>query len=273
MTCLPYTWKVRLLKIRWVNLLWRYWNNWRGVTVGDYKRLPEYIRMYAPGHSFVDIGCMWGVNGEYAFVAEQAGATTVKGVDVFGPTPEFEARKQATGSSVEFILGDAGQPAIQERIGPTDVVFCAGVLYHHPSPFDLLVALRQICRQTLILRTSTIPEISGLPNAAVYFPLLSDRDRQLWNLQSLGLKQQVGITTRFEPDQGYGNWFWGLTPSCLTALLETAGFRVDHRATEAFVQTCICTPVDTPFEHRLPDANEARRMAESISMAGIAQPA
>ena len=268
-----YRWKVRFLKTRRGNLLWRYWRAWRGDNVGDYNRLPEYICRYAPGRSFVDIGCMWGVNGEHAFIAEEAGATAVKAVDVFGPTPEFEAKKEARHSSVEFILGDAGHPETIARVGLVDVVFCAGVLYHHPSPFDLLVALRRMCAQTLILRTSTIPEIEGLPNAAVYFPMLRSKDRQLWNLSSLGLSRQVGITNGFEPHQGYGNWFWGLTPSCLISLLETAGFQVDFRATEAFAQTVICSSVDVPFVHRLPDEVEARSIAETISATGIARPA
>ncbi len=268
-----YTWKVRILKWQCANLLWRYWRAWRGDDVGNYHRLPEYIRRYAPGRSFVDIGCMWGVNGDYAFMAEEAGATMVKGVDVFGPTPEFEAKKQARNSAVEFILGDASHPATIAHVGIADVVLCAGVLYHHPSPFDLLVALRQMCGQTLILRTSTIPEIKGLPNAAIYFPMLKPHDRQLWNLKSLGVSQQVGITDGFEPQKGYGNWFWGLTPSCLASLLETAGFRVDYRAPEAFAQTFICSAVKVPFVHRLPDEIEACSIGEAVSSAGIARPA
>lgn len=98
----------------------------------------------------------------------------------------------------------------------------------------MLVALRRMCTQTLILRTATIPEIKGLPHAAVYFFMLSRKDRKLWNLKSLGVPYQVGITDSFNPTAGYGNWFWGLTPSCLTSLLETAGFRVDYRAREPF---------------------------------------
>jgi hypothetical protein len=268
-----YTLKVRFLKRPRGNLFWRYWRAWRGSTVGEYNRLPEYIRQYAPGRSFVDIGCMWGVNGEYTFLAEEVGATVVKGVDVFGPTPEFETKKLARKSSVEFILGDAGHPDTIARVGVVDVVFCAGVLYHHPSPFDLLVALRRMCAQTLILRTSSIPEIDGLPNAAVYFPMLEPKDRHLWNLKSLGLLRQVGITDGFEPREGYGNWFWGMTPSCLISLLKTAGFRVEHQATEAFAQTFICSPVEVPFAHRLPDEDESRSIADAVSEAGIARPA
>jgi hypothetical protein len=265
-----YTWKVRFLKTQRGNLLWRHWRARRGDSLGDFKQLPDHIRKHAPGHSFADIGCMWGVNGEYAFIAEEAGATFVKAVDVYGPTPEFEARKKSCNSSVEFILGDASHPATIARVGIVDVVFCSGVLYHHPSPFDLLVALRKMCGQTLILRNATIPEIKGLPNAAIYFPMLKLKDRQLWNLARLGVSRQAGITDRFEPREGYGNWFWGLTPSCLISLLKTAGFDVEFRATEPFVQTVISRAADVPFVHHLPDEGEARSIAEAISAAGIA---
>ena len=268
-----YRWKVRSLKVRRVNEWWRRFRAWRGDTVGNYNQLPAYVRRYAPGRAFADIGCMWGANGEYAFVAAEAGASRVVGVDVFGPTPEFEESRRARAPRVEFVLGDISSAETIRRIGEVDVVLCAGVLYHHPSPFDVLVALRRICRQTLILRTSTIPEIEGLPNAAVFFPMLDQRGRELWNLKGLGVQYQAGITNPFQPQEGYGNWFWGLTPSCLESLLETAGFRIESRATEAFAQTVVCTAVSAPLDHKLPGEEEARRLAAEISAAGIAKPA
>ena len=269
-----YKLKVQVLKTLWGNSLWRKWKVFRGDKVGSYNRLPEYIKNYvAPNTSFADIGCMWGVNGEYAFLAENAGAATIKGVDVFGPTPEFEAKKKERSSSVEFVLGDITSPETIKRVGIVDVVFCAGVLYHHPSPFSLLVALRRICKNTLILRTSAVPEVKGLPNAAVFYPMLKQEDRKLWNLTSLGLLRQEGITDKFDPEQGYGNWFWGLTPSCLTSLLQTAGFEIEHRFNEPFAQTFICKAVAVTFEHNLPNEAEARNMALAISSSGIARPA
>ncbi|HET7618779.1 MAG TPA: class I SAM-dependent methyltransferase [Vicinamibacterales bacterium] len=268
-----YRWKVRLLKQPRLNALWRRWCARRGDVLGSYHDLHAHVRQHAPGRTFADIGCMWGVDGEFSFVAQEAGATAVTAVDVFGPTPEFEEKRRTRGSRVRFVLGDAAQPQTLDRIGQVDVVLCAGVLYHHPSPFDLLVALRRICRRTLILRTSTIPEVRGLPNAAVFFPMLDADARRLWSLRSLGVQHQAGISDAFRPSDGYGNWFWGLTPSCLESLLAVAGFRVDVRETEAFAQTCVCTPVAPPLAHYLPDEEEARRIAAQISAAGIARPA
>jgi hypothetical protein len=103
--------------------------------------------------------------------------------------------------------------------------------------------------------------------------MLSAEDRKLWNLSSLGLLRQEGITEEFNPEAGYGNWFWGLTPSCLASLLQTAGFWVHRREAEPFAQTFICKVVDSPFAHRLPDEEGAREMAAEISAQGIAQPA
>lgn len=268
-----YRWKVRLLKRPRLNLWWRRWMGRRGVPVGNYGDLPGLIRAHAPGKSFADIGCMWGVNGAFAFTAEEAGATRVVAVDVFGPTPEFEQAQAARQSRLTFVLGDATKIETLRKIGQVDVVFCAGVLYHHPSPFELLVALRRICGERLILRTSTIPEIAGLPNAAVYYPMLPAEGRELWNLKSLGLWHQAGISAEFQARDGYGNWFWGLTPSCLESLLRTAGFRVETRYSEAFAQTVICTAVEAPLDHRLPGEDEARELGAGISAAGVARPA
>jgi hypothetical protein len=268
-----YAWKVRALKSPRLNYLWRYWRGWRGRRVGSYQQLPDLIRRWSPGRTFADIGCLWGVNGEYAFQAEAAGATHVKAVDVFGPTPEFEQKHRERQSRVEFILGDATDPRIVNAIGPTDVVLCAGVLYHHPSPFDLLVALRTMCRSTLILRTSTIPEVRGLPNAAVFYPGLSPSARRLWRLESLGLGNQAAISGPFDPRQGYGNWFWGLTPSCLRSMLDLAGFRVEEEREEAFARTLICAAVSAPFRHRLPGQADARELGAAVSASAVARPA
>jgi hypothetical protein len=102
--------------------------------------------------------------------------------------------------------------------------------------------------------------------------MLPAQARRMWDLTDLGLSGQTGITTPFEPAQGYSNWFWGMSPSCVTALLETAGFRVVHRATEPFAQTFVAEPVEPPLVHRLPGEQEARDLAEEISRAGVARP-
>lgn len=253
--------------------LWRYWMAWRGMEPGNYADLPRFVQQYASGSSFADIGCMWGVNGRYSFVAEDAGATSIKGIDVFGPTPEFEDEVRSRNSKVEFVLGDVCSEETIDEIGAADVVLCAGVLYHHPSPYELLVALRRICRKTLILRTFAIPENKRLRNSAIFFPHLTEPNRDLWNLQRQGLVEQLGITCDFDPAEGYGNYFWGMTPSCLRSLLKVAGFAVIEQSPEPFAQTFICKPVGQPLGHEVPEVDQARKIAADISEQGIARSA
>jgi hypothetical protein len=127
-----------------------------------------------------------------------------------------------------------------------------------------------MCKKFLILRTASIPEMWGLRNAAIYYPMLSERDRKHWDL---GIGRQVGLTGEFEPEQGYGNWFWGMTPSCIRSLLATSGFRVTHHAMEPFAQTFVCETIVEPFAHRLPGEEEAIEMGRQISEARVARPA
>lgn len=197
----------------------------------------------------MDAGGMWGVDGENAFAAAQAGATRSAVLDIMAPTDRFEVRRRVT--PVDYVQGDITDPTIVDHIGVADVVLCAGVLYHHPSPYEILVGLRRICRETLILRTETIPEMD-LPGAAVYLPHLTPRDQQRW-LGIAGVPSQLAVGSPFRPDVTYANWFWLLTPSCVQLLLETAGFRVTRHLEEAFSATFVATVAGPAMVHS-PDA-------------------
>src|SRR5262245_30499474 len=142
-----YTLKVRVLGTK-TGL--RAWTLWRRLTRPQHhtKTAMDLVREEVRGKSFADIGCMWGINGGYSFVAEQSGARSVTAVDVSEPTEAFESRRRELGSTVEFIRGDGVSPEVMEKIGQVDVVLCSGVLYHHPSPYHLLVSLRELCRET-----------------------------------------------------------------------------------------------------------------------------
>jgi 2-polyprenyl-3-methyl-5-hydroxy-6-metoxy-1,4-benzoquinol methylase len=137
----------------------------------------ELVRRYAAGRSFADIGCMWSVHGRIAFEAEAAGATQVTGMDVMSPTPEFEREHERRHSRARFVRGDVHDPAAIDEVGPHQVVWCSGVLYHSPNPLLVLGRLRSITTEYLILATETIPEIPGLRQACVFFPGLGGSRR------------------------------------------------------------------------------------------------
>ena len=93
----------------------------------------ELIARHVEGRSFVDVGCMWTIHGALCFAAEDAGAASVTGVDVMGTTERFLAERERRDSKVRFVQGDLHDPATIAAVGPHDVVWCSGVLYHAPA--------------------------------------------------------------------------------------------------------------------------------------------
>ena len=110
------------------------------------------LRSEARGRSVVDVGCMWGVDGAYCFAAEDAGAVSVTGVDLMPASSRFTTERGRRGSNVRFVHGDIHDPDVVAEIGPHDVVWCAGVLYHAPNLLTLERSAR--CARAAVLRTA-----------------------------------------------------------------------------------------------------------------------
>lgn len=184
------------------------------------------VRELAPGRSFLDVGCMWSVSGRIAFVAEESGASAVTGVDFMDRSPAFDAEHERRRSNVRFVQGDLHDPATLDRAGKHDVVWCSGVLYHAPHPLLTLERLRSVCGERLILSTEALPEIPGLRGGCVFYPGLDDRARRAYRRVPGG--RAVGLTEPYDPAEGYGNWFWGITPSALLGMLRASGFEQER---------------------------------------------
>jgi SAM-dependent methyltransferase len=200
------------------------------------------LRPHVPGRSFVDVGAMWNVHGKTAFAAEELGATEVTATDVMAPTQEYEAERKRRDSKIRFVEGDIHDLAVIEAIGPHDVVWCSGVLYHCPNPLHTIDCLKQITKSVLVLISAGIPEIPGVRNGCVYFPNLSQRDREAYDTAyNAALKTAIdpdpvrlGITTPFDAREGFGNWWWGLSPSAIESMLQSAGFSIEETKTNGF---------------------------------------
>lgn len=204
----------------------------------------ELVRKHTKGKSFADIGALWGIHGENTFVAEDTGATRSVAVDVYPETPEFLAEKNRRNSKVEFIKGDINSPDVIEQIGTCDTVLCAGVAYHTPDPVHLFMQLRSITKETLLLNTASIPELPGLRNIAIFYPFLNKKQRKIWNR---GIGSQKAITGPYEPEEGYANWFWGMTPSSIESMLNCAGFEVAERKISLFRTVFVCKAAEVKF--------------------------
>lgn len=202
-----------------------------------------WIAERAPGRSFLDIGCLWGVHGKFSFLAEEAGATRVVGMDINPATAEFLAERESRKSQVEFIEADIHSPAIPATIGPIDVVFCCGVLYHSTSPLHLLGNLRSICQERLILRSSVIPEHPGYPNLTIFYPHLPERSRRFWSTST----NQTGLSSPYRPEEHYGAWFYGFSPSALRSMLQCAGFSIEREELSSDIMLIEAVPVASAF--------------------------
>ncbi|MGI8631468.1 MAG: class I SAM-dependent methyltransferase [Solirubrobacterales bacterium] len=212
----------------------------RRLQGGSAENAEQMIAAHAPGGSFADIGCMWNIHGRRAFYAADCGATDVVGMDVMGPTPQFQAEQASRERPIRFVQGDVHDPATVAKAGVVDTVFSAGLLYHAPHPVLTLQRLREMCGKTLLLWTATIPELPGTPNGCVFFPALPPDERQMYS--SMWPGTQVGLSEAFDRDQGYANWWWGLTPSAVVSMLDAAGFRIQQHVDQPYTSAFVAHP-------------------------------
>jgi hypothetical protein len=152
-------------------------------------------------------------------------------------------------SRVRFVQGDLHDPVAIREVGPHDVVWCTGVLYHTPNPVHQLMQLREITRELLFLGTHTIPEVPGVPQACLYYPHLPAASRRTLSRAYWKADGYLGVGPPIDerPMYGYGNFWWGITPSALRAMLLTARFEVveERRIHPSPWQTeLVCRPID-----------------------------
>ncbi len=173
----------------------------------------ELIGRYAPGRSFVDLACLWQMDGSCAFLAEELGATRVTASDMSPATAAYEAERERRSSSVRFEQADLHDTEQVAALGAHDVVWCSGLMYHTPLPYLVMANLLSITGEYLIVGSKVIPSIPGLPGAAVYYPGLEEEDRRLFASVTRTVAEQP-----FERDRHGAGWFWGLSPEALHGL-------------------------------------------------------
>lgn len=198
------------------------------IVPGD-ERHRRWIAEHVSGKSFVDVGGLHRVAGDVALYAEEAGASGVTLFDSGDPRfTAFIQKRDERNSNVRFVQGDLEDPESVAAIGEHDIVWSVGVIYHTPNPVQQLLHLRKLTRELLYLGTHTIPEVPGLEHACVYYPYLGDKARQTYASAHERPEGLWGIGTPFneQPMLGHGNFWWGITPSALRAMLATARFEV-----------------------------------------------
>lgn len=203
----------------------------------------QVARREAAGRTFCDVGCIWKVDGRIAFLAEEAGATAVTGVDVSPPSARFEAERERRGSQVRFVQGDLHEEAVIAEVGPHQVVWCTGVLYHSPYPLLTLARLRAITTERLILQTMTIPELPGVRQGMVLYPGLDDSERRLYDLWDEAARASIAERVPLSDERAFAPWWWGITRSSLRSMLQSAGFEPEQEWGDPFSVHVIARPV------------------------------
>ena len=112
-------------------------------------------------------------------------------------------------------------------VEPHEVVWCSGLIYHAPHPLLSLERLRALTGEALLLATETIPEVRRRPRTAIFAPDPGSHPAH---------------TEAFDPAKGYGNWYWGLTPSAVVSLAEAAGFAAGEQFRTRWHLTVVLTP-------------------------------
>lgn len=227
----------------------------------------RWIAEHARGRSFADIGGLF-IDGATSFHAEDSGAAEVTLFDVGDReyAPAYLAEHERRRSRVRYVQGDLHDDASIEQVGPHDVVWCTGVLYHTPNPVHQLTQLRRITRELLYLGTHTIAEVPGVPQACVYYPYLDEGARGAIARAHHRADGYVGVGTPVDerPMFGYANFWWGITPSALRAMLRSARFEVvsEPRLHQSpFYVDLVARPIDA--DPMLPPTDYFRRRREA----------
>lgn len=212
---------------------------WRGDPCREERR-HALVKRLAPGRSFLDVGGMWSLAGGIGFRAEAAGATQVTLLDAVDPSPEFDELHAERDSQLRYVQGDLHEVETLELVGAHDVVWCTGVLYHTPHPYQQIEHLRRLTKEHLVLGTQVIPEIPGFRGSAIFYPLLDDKSREALAAPFSPDEMRLAVSEPFSFNSGweYSNWWWGITPSALRAMLKLAGFEIveEHRPEPLFIE-------------------------------------
>lgn len=227
---------VSVLATAWLGSAWLRRRLARPAAEDRTESWHRFIREHAPGRSFADIGGLYAIHGENALLAEEVGASQVTLFDAGEPTPKFLEKCRERNCSIRFVQGDVEDPVSIREIGPHDIVWCTGVIYHTPNPVVQLMHLREITRELLFLGTATIPEIPGIHQACIYYPYLEYEQRREYarGLPNPSSSLAVGAPFDDRPMYGHGNFWWGITPSALRAMLATARFEILEERRSSF---------------------------------------
>jgi hypothetical protein len=203
----------------------------------------EVISSHVKGSTFADVGGLWGLVNEKITVAVKAGCRSATMIDI---TPighpfwtDFDQYALSAGvTEYKKLQGNVDDPALPNRAGTFDFVYCSGVIYHVPNPIYTLVRLHELTDQFLLLGSMTVPpridteagEMSFAGGRTVFLPAADAPTKKILagHFRALGINL-AGVTDDqylWTSPSAYGPWWWLWTEDTLSVMLHAVGFRV-----------------------------------------------
>ncbi len=204
------------------------------------------IQRYAKGHTFADVGGLWGVKNEKVSVAKLGGATQATLIDVVPQGHELWTKVRERCASLGVvgyreIVASVDDPKLPDKAGRFDFVHCSGIIYHCANPIETLDRLHALTDRYLLLASMTVPpkistasgEMTFDPGACISVPALKGQRKTIVTEHFAERKVRVhNITSGFDypwysnGKPSYGPWWWLWTGETLADLVGAANFRV-----------------------------------------------
>ncbi|HEX5956781.1 MAG TPA: hypothetical protein VFY37_12655 [Solirubrobacterales bacterium] len=210
-------------------------------TILNKRRL---ITEHVGGLSFVDIGGLWGTDGETVSTAVKGGATRAVMADIQTPggTWWIKLRERLTELGVEDyeeLQVDICAPEAPRVLGNFDFVHCAGVMYHVPDLFRFVGNLVEVTNKYLLLSSVVMPDRIDSPSGSLVFgsdhaylsPVLTDEHRQIVaeHLEEAGLHADGISSPHPYIHQGrphFTPWWWLFSSSFMTRVVQLYGLEI-----------------------------------------------
>jgi hypothetical protein len=203
----------------------------------------RYIARVVKGKTFAEVGGLWGTASEKLSVASKYGAAAVTMIDVMPISLQLgqDFRDRMTSLNIanyNCLKRDITQIQLAEISEAYDVVHCAGVLFHHPHPLQILTSLRQITGQYLIVTSAITQEVIENergryeipPSGVIFIPALGEAERAIltayWQPYTHGTPIIPLIEKAVFDINDFAACWWLPTATALEAMCKVAGFKV-----------------------------------------------
>jgi hypothetical protein len=199
----------------------------------------QIVTQHAKGHSFLDMGGLWGTKGEMVTSAAKGGASSLAIGDIMQPGTEWWRKMDAHLASHgienygQHQLDLMDRSSVQSVNSRFDFVHCSGILYHVVDVFECVANLLSMTDRYLLLGSVVVPEevlgFDGALCAAAAAPEQSARVND-W-LADAGLKARgVSVAADYVDPQTYrplnGPWWWLFTAPFMSRMMQSFNVKI-----------------------------------------------